>query len=106
MPAQKLRRRVADDVSAPLERPTEIRRRQGVVDDQRNARLMRDRCDPLEIDDDAAGVGEVLQKDSLGPWAQRLAEILGVGRVNEMALPAELFERQPELCQRSAVEIA
>ena len=67
---------------------------------------MRDRRDFFEIDDDAAGVGEVLDKDRLGARGQRAAEILGIGRVDKIAFPAELFERQAELGQRAAVEIA
>ncbi len=67
---------------------------------------MRDRRHLFEIDDDAARVGQVLDKDRLGPRGQGAAEILRVGRVDEMALPAELFERQPELGQRAAIEVA
>ena len=94
-------------ISAPQSNGSaEIRGRQGVVDDQRDARLVGDRRDPFEVDDDAAGIGEVLDKDRLDPWGQRLAEILGLGRVDKMAFPAELFERQPELGQRAAIEIA
>jgi len=82
----------------------EIGGRQGVVDNQRDARLVGDRRHALEIDDDPAGIGEVLEKDRLGARGQRLAEIFRIGRVDKMALPAELFERQPELGQRAAVE--
>ena len=37
---------------------------------------------------------------------QRAAEILRLGRVDEMAGPAELLERQPELRERASVEVA
>jgi hypothetical protein len=92
MAAQELGRRMADDVGAPGEWFAEIGGRQGVVDDQRNAGLVGDRRHTFEIDDDAAGIGEVLEKDRLGARGQRFAEILRVGRVDKMALPAELFE--------------
>ena len=99
MAAQELRGRMADNVGAPGEGFAEIGGGQGVVDDQRNTRLMGDRRHPLEIDDDAAGIGEVLDKDRLRARGERLAEILRVSRVDKMALPAELFEGQPELRQ-------
>ena len=54
MAGEELGRRVHDDVGAVLDRPAEIRRRERVVDDQRQARLMRDIGDGLDIDDDAA----------------------------------------------------
>src|SRR4029077_19319689 len=73
---------------------------------ERDAGLVGDRRDPFEVEYDAAGVGEVLDKDRLGPRGQRLAEILRLGRVDKMAFPAELFERQPELGQRATIEVA
>ena len=67
---------------------------------------MRDRRDLFDVDDDAAGVGEVLDKDRLGPRGHRAAEILRIGRVDKMAGPAELLERQAELGQGAAIEVA
>ena len=101
---QKLRRRMADKVGAPVEGPAQIRGRERVVDDQRNARLVRDAGHPFEIDDDAAGIGQVFEKNRLGARGERPAEVLRLPRIDEMAGPAELFERQPELRQRSAVK--
>ena len=86
-----------DDVGAVLDRPAEVRRRQRIVDDQRNARRMRDVGDALDVDDNAARVGEVLDEDGLALRRQRVAEVLRLGRIDEMAGPAELPERQPEL---------
>src|SRR5262249_34988340 len=59
-----------------------------------------------EIENDAAGIGEVLDKNRLDPWGQCFAEILRSGRVDKVALPAELLERQPKLCQRATIEVA
>ncbi len=67
---------------------------------------MRDGRHLLDIDDDAAGIGEVLDEDCLAARGHRAAEILRVGRVDEMAFPTELLERQAELGQRAAVKIA
>src|SRR5205085_5514060 len=62
--------------------------------------------DLFDIDDDAAGIGEVLDKDRLALRGQRAAEILRVDRVDKVAFPAELLERQAKLGQRAAIEIA
>ena len=106
VPAEELRRRVGDDIRAPFERPAQIRRRQRVIDDQRQARRVRDLRDRRQIDDDAARVGQALDEDRLAPRRQRAAEILRIGRIDEMAGPAELLERQPELRQRAAIQVA
>ena len=45
---------MADEIGAPIERPAEIGRRQGIIDDERDAGVVRDRCDLLVVDDDAA----------------------------------------------------
>jgi hypothetical protein len=97
---------MTDDVGAPLERPAQIGRRQGVVDDQRDSGRVRDLRDLLDIDNDAAGIGEVLDKDRLALRGQRAAEILRIGWVDKMAFPAEHLERQAELGQRAAIEVA
>ena len=81
---------MTDDVGAPGDGLAEKGRRQRVVDDERNPRLMRDLGDRLQIDHHAAGIGEALDENRLGPGRQRLAEIVGVGRIDEMAGPAEL----------------
>ena len=95
-----------DDVGAVLERPAEIGGGERIVDDQRQASLMRDIGDPLDIDDDASGIGEVLDEDRLALRRQRAAEILGVGRIDEMAGPAKLLEREAELGERAAIKVA
>src|SRR6185312_4245157 len=45
--AEKFRRRMHDDVGAMPKRPAEIGRGEGVIDDERHARLLRDVRDGL-----------------------------------------------------------
>ena len=93
-------------IGTPFDRSAQERRRQRVVDDQRNARLVRDLRHRFQIDDDAARVGKALEEDRLAAWRQCAAEVLRVVRIDEVARPAQLLERQAELCQRSAVQVA
>ena len=94
-------------MSAPvLDRAAEVRGGQGVVDDQRQTGLMRDFRHRRDIDDDAPGIGEVFDKDRLALRRQAFAEVFGLGRIDEMAGPAELLEREAELGERAAVKVA
>src|SRR5574337_2090461 len=95
-----------DDIGAVLDRPAEVGRGQRVVNDERQTRLMRDRRNARDVHDDPARIGEVLDEDGLAPWRQRLAEILGLGRIDQMAGPAELLEREAELGERTAIKVA
>ena len=104
--AEKFRGRVADDVGPPLDRPAQIGRGQRVIDDQRNAGVMRHRGDRLDVHHHAAGIGQAFDEDRLAARRQRAAEILRVGRIDEMAGPAEPRKRQAELGQRPAIQIA
>ena len=102
--ADELGHRMDDDVGAPFEGPAEIRRRHGVVDDQRHAVAPGDLRDRLEVDDDAARVGQVLDEDRLAFRRHGALEILRIAGVDEMAGPAHALEGDAELGQRAAVE--
>src|SRR5579863_5955645 len=106
MAAKELGRRVADDVCTPLDRPAEVRCGKRIIDDEWQPSLMGDLRDRLEVDDDAAGIGQALDENGLAARRERLAEILRLRGIDEMAGPAELLERETELGQRPAVEVA
>ena len=95
-----------DNVRAVLDRPAEVRGRQRIVDDQRQAGLVGDLRHGRDVDHDAARIGEILDEDRLAFRRQRLAEIFRLGRIDEVAGPAELLERQAELGERAAIEVA
>ena len=97
---------MGDDVRAPFERTAEVWGGQRVIDDQRYPGRMRHLGDGGDIDDDSAGVGQAFDEDRLAFRCQGAAEILWVRRIDEMAGPTEFFERQAELGQRAAVQIA
>ena len=67
---------------------------------------MGNRGDGLDIDDNAAGVGEALDENGFCPGGDRRLEVGWIMRVNKGAVPAEPLEREGELGQRPAVEIA
>ncbi len=58
--ADPLGRRVHHDVGAELDRPAEERRREGVVDQQRNLRVMRDLRDRGNIEHFEPGIADGL----------------------------------------------
>jgi hypothetical protein len=59
-----------------------------------------------QIDDDAARIGQALEEDELDLVGHRLAKILRIGGIDEMALPAEFGETEAELGDRAAIKIA
>ena len=56
--AEELRGRVDHDIRAVFDGAAEVRRRHGVVDDQRHAGFMRDLGDSFDIDQVHARIGE------------------------------------------------
>ena len=104
MAAEELRRRMDDDVGAPVERAAQVRRRERVVDDQRRAVLVRDRGDGLEVEHGARRVADRLAEERLGLGPQRRAPGVEVARVDEVEVDRELAEEVLELGQRAAVE--
>src|SRR5262249_43177491 len=103
---EELGGRVYDDVRAPLDRAAEVGRRERVIDDERDTGVVGDLCDGLEIDDDAARIGETFDEDRLALLGQRALEVFRIARIDEVAGPAELLEREAELGERAAIEIA
>ena len=104
MAGQELGGRMNHDIGTPIERTQQVGRRQGVVDDQRDSRRVRDLGNRFQIDDQAARVGQGFQEDTLGVrmGGEGLFEIVRVGRIDEMTGPAELVEGMAELSDRAA----
>ena len=88
MAGQKLGRRMYDQVGAPFEGAAQIRRRQGVIDDQRNAGVLGDGDDVFQVEHDAAGVGQDFDEYRLALRRQGAAEVFRVLGVNKMTIPA------------------
>jgi hypothetical protein len=83
----------------------EVRRRDGVVDDERDLVLVRDRTDPLEVEHVALRVADRLAVEGagLGPDGRAPSvEVVGIG--DERDLDAELGERVVEEVVGAAVE--
>ena len=105
--AQELGDRVHDDVGAVLEGADQIGGRDGVVDDQRDAVLVRDIGDRPDVEDVDARVADGLGEEQLGVRAHRA---LPLGRVvlvlDEGDLDPELRERVLEEVVGAAVDRA
>jgi hypothetical protein len=94
-----------DDVGAVRERLAEVGRSRGVVHDERDARLARDRADRGDIDHVDRGVAEGFGEDRLGIRLDRAAKILRVVGIDHRRLDADLAEVHAEHRDRAAVEL-
>ena len=93
-----------DHVRAPIHRPAEVRRRHGVVDDERDFGFVRDLRQRLDVDDVDGRVTERLGVDELRIGFERPAEILRLVGMDEGRLDAELLQvhLQQRVCRRRA----
>ena len=95
---------IDDDRRAMLERPRDQRRGR-VVGDQRNAERAADVGDLADREDVELRIGEDLGVVSARLRVGRAAERLGIARIDEAGLDAELLQRLREQRPRAAVEI-
>ena len=99
-----LGRGVGHDVNAEFDRTAENRGREGVVDDHRNAVLVGEISEALEVQDLACRVCDGFAEDALGVRAESLFDFfVGSVLVNECAFDAELLHRHGEEVARTAV---
>ena len=80
MPIHVLSGRVRDDVGAPLKGTAHHGRREGVVDHQRHAVVVRGLGKALDVEHGQRGIGDSLTKDELGVGLEGSLELL-VGAV-------------------------
>ena len=84
--ADELGRRVDHDVGAPLDRAAQVRRRERVVDDQRQVVLVRDGRHGLDVQDVPARVADGLAEERLrvrrGPPARQASGSSGSTQVS------------------------
>ena len=106
MPGQKLGGGMNDDVGPPLDGAAQIGGGQGIVDDQRNPGIVGHFGHRLDIHHHSAGIGQGLDENRLGRGADGGLKIGRIGRIDKAAMPAQLLERQTELGQRTAIQIA
>ena len=81
--AEELGRRFDDDVGAVFERPEQVRRGEGVVDDHRQPVAVSDRRNRLEVGQVGIGVAESLEVDEPGAIGDRRLQGGVVGDVDE-----------------------
>ena len=101
--AQPLGRRMQHEVGAVLERPAEAGRGEGVVDQERQAVVVRDRGDLRDVQDLEAGIADRLAEHEAGLGPDRRGEGRRIARVDEGRLDAEA--RQGELQQVGAAAV-
>src|SRR5207244_998901 len=103
-PANERRRRMRDDVRAPLDRPAEVWRREGRIDHEGRAVRVGDRRDALEIEHVAARIADRFTVEKLRVRTERGVPPVEVVRIDEGDLEAELALQVLELRDRAAVE--
>jgi hypothetical protein len=102
--ADELGRRVHHDVGAPLDRPAQVGRGEGVVDHQRDAVLGGHRCHSLDVEHVGPGLPMVSPYTSLVLSVMAAAKV-GV-RVDERDVDPHAPQGHVELGVGAAVEIA
>jgi len=95
---------VNDDVRAVLEGAAQDRRGHRVVDDERQAELVRLRRPRVEVDDVECRVADRLAEHKPCALVDHSVEHRGVVRAHEACLDAELGEGVGEQCVRPAVQ--
>ena len=86
MAAQEFGGGMHHDIGAPFDRPDQVGRGQGVVHDQRHARVMGDFGHGLDVGDDAAGIGDAFDEDRAGAVIDAGLETVGLGAHRPNAL--------------------
>src|SRR5579862_3580173 len=101
----ELRCRMHDNVRAMLDRAAEIGSRERIVDDQRDARVVRECCERAQIGNDARRISDGLHEDQprLRPnCGAHRAEIVGG---YERRLDSHSLDRYGKLRHRTAVDV-
>ena len=96
--------RIHHDVGAELDRPAEIGRREGVVDQQRDLRVVRDLRDLGNIQHFEAGIADGLADHQPGIGPDRSAKFVERARLDEGRGDAEARQRVRQQVDGAAIE--
>jgi len=96
---------VHDDIGSVVERSDEIRRRHRVVDDQRDAGLVRDLGDRRDVESVEPWIADRLGENELRVRPESAAKGLWVAGVDEGELESEARKRVDKEIVRAAVEL-
>jgi hypothetical protein len=104
MAAQPLGRRVQDEIGAVLERPAQVWRREGVVDQQRQTMVMRDRGHLGQIQNFEPRIADSLGEHEAGLGADGCAIGVGIARIDEGRRDTEARQGQLQQIGAAAVQ--
>ena len=104
MATDKLGERVQHDIGAMLDRAAEVRRREGIVDDERELVFMRNGRHLLDVEHVAARVRDGLAVKALRLRRDRATEVFGVIGLHKSDANAHAPEGDVELRVGAAVE--
>ena len=106
MPAHELGERVHHDVRTEIDRTAQVRRRERVVDHQRDVVFVCDARHRFDIQHVAPRVADGLPVKALGLGRDGFAEVLRIVRLDELRIEPQLAEAHVELRVRAAVQRA
>src|SRR5277367_924331 len=106
MSAKKFGRRMHHEIRAELNRPAEIRRRKGVIDDQRNVMFVRNLRHGLNVQNIHARISDGFTVEELGLRRNGLSEVLRVVRIHKDRVNAHPAKTYVELSVSPTVERA
>ncbi len=104
MPAQVLGQRMHHDVGAEVEGPQQVRRRHGVVNDQRHAVSMGDLGHRGDVGDVAQRIADGFDEHRLGARVDQAGERVRLAVVGKARVDAELRQRVREQVVGPAVQ--
>ena len=102
--ADPFRDRVHDDVGAERERAAEIRRGEGIVDQERNAGRMRDVGDLRDVEHFQSRIADGLADHQPGAFADCGAKPVEIARLDEARGDAEARQRVGKEIDGAAIE--
>ena len=103
---EELGQGVNDNIGPVLDRLTQERTGERIVDHQRHARCVGDLGNGGNVGHDSAGIGDGLDEDRAGLVINGLGIVRRIVTIDEGNVPAHLLKALRELVDRTAIELA
>ena len=105
VPVKELGARMDDNVRTVIEGTTKGRGRHGVVDDQRDPRIMRSLGNCGNVADHAPGIRQAFDEHAAGVVIDCRSDIRRIVDIDEAGFPSELAKALTQLVERAAIKL-